>query len=69
MTQVTHKDIKACRLCVPGARRWFKRHGLDWGVFVSEGMPAEVLLGTGDGLAERVVAAAIKREADSELRG
>lgn len=41
--------------CGRGARVWFARHGLDWGDFVRDGLPASVLEATGDALAQRVV--------------
>lgn len=41
--------------CGRGTRVWFRRHGLDWGAFVRNGIPASVLLATGDALALRVV--------------
>ena len=42
--------------CRSGAREWFQRHGLDWRDFVQNGIPAETLEATGDGLALAVVA-------------
>lgn len=60
---VRAEDIRAARLCFPGARPWFRRHGLDWQAFLAEGLPAEVLAATGDALALRVIAEAEKRAA------
>lgn len=37
--------------CARGARAWFQRHNLDWFVFLREGIPAETLEATGDGMA------------------
>lgn len=42
--------------CGRGARAWFARHNLDWSDFVLHGLPASVLLATGDALAQQVVA-------------
>lgn len=42
--------------CRDGARRWCRQHGVDWQQFVREGIPAETLEATGDGLALAVVA-------------
>ena len=42
--------------CVPGARAWAKRYGLDWRRFMREGLPEEELLATGDAFALAVVA-------------
>ena len=63
---VRAEDIRAARLCFQGARPWFRRHGLDWQAFLSEGLPAEVLAATGDALALRVIAEAEKRAARTE---
>lgn len=41
--------------CRGGARTWFRAHGLDWGAFVRDGIPAERLEATGDGLAIALV--------------
>lgn len=62
MTRVTIQDLRASRLCFQGARPWFARHGLDWQVFLREGLEAEVLAATGDALALRVIAIAEARE-------
>lgn len=63
MTRVTIQDLRASRLCFQGARPWFARHGLDWQVFLRDGLEAEVLAATGDALALRVIAVAEAREA------
>lgn len=63
MTRVTIQDLRASRLCFQGARPWFARRGLDWQVFLREGLDAEVLAATGDALAFRVIAVAEAREA------
>lgn len=41
--------------CLPKARTWFKRHGLDFRDFLDNGIPAETLLATGDGMAQALV--------------
>jgi len=41
--------------CVPGARKWFAQHGLDFRAFARDGIDAELLLATGDALAQRLV--------------
>ena len=41
--------------CGRGARAFFARHGLDWSAFVRDGLPASVLLATGDAMARRLV--------------
>jgi hypothetical protein len=42
---------KRTGFCARGARAWFERHELDWGDFVRNGIDAQRLLDTGDGLA------------------
>ena len=58
MTQVYMRHIRAALLCSRGTRGFFRRHGLDWGRFLAEGIPAEKLSATGDAMALRVVAIA-----------
>ena len=41
--------------CSRGARAWFDRHGLSMREFVHHGIDEEVLLATGDGMAEALV--------------
>lgn len=43
------------RLCVPGARIWFKEHDLDFRDFLRNGIDEEILLATGDAFALAVV--------------
>lgn len=43
------------RLCVHGARRWFKDHDLDFADFLKNGIDEEILLATGDAFAIAVV--------------
>lgn len=41
--------------CRSGARNWFRSNGIDWRSFVKDGVPAETLEATGDGLALALV--------------
>ena len=52
---VTMRHIRAAKICADGARTFFKRHGIDWTAFLSDGVPEETLLQTGDAQAARVV--------------
>lgn len=52
---VTMRHVRAAKMCARGARGWFARHGLDYGRFLREGLPADQLLATGCALAKRVV--------------
>ena len=58
---VTHGDMRSLGYCNRGAREWFARHQLDWSQFIDQGLPAPLLLATGDSMAEEVVAAARAR--------
>lgn len=58
---VTHADMRSLGYCNRGAQEWFARHGLDWSRFIDEGLPADVLLATGDSMAQDVVQVAIQR--------
>lgn len=49
------RHIRAAKLCTRGARAWFEKHNINWTEFLSKGVPANVLLATGDSLAKRVV--------------
>ncbi len=60
MSEVTslrcyRKHLRTAKICGDGARGWWKRHGLNWSDFLSNGIPAQVLLDTGDPFALRVV--------------
>jgi hypothetical protein len=58
---VTHADMRSLGYCNRGAREWFARQGLDWSCFIDEGLPAEVLLATGESMARDVVKVAYRR--------
>lgn len=52
---VTIAHVRAAGLCVHGTRTWFARQGLDFRAFLAQGLPASILLATGDAMAARVV--------------
>jgi hypothetical protein len=52
---VTIAHVRAAGLCVHGTRTWFARQGLDFRAFLARGLPASILLATGDAMAARVV--------------
>lgn len=60
---VTIAHVRAAGLCVHGTRTWFARQGLDFRDFLARGLPASVLLATGDAMAQRVVEVA-RRDAE-----
>lgn len=55
---VTLRDMRACKICSPGAREFCKRHNINWTKFITEGIPEEVLIATGDAMAMKMVEAA-----------
>lgn len=52
---VTMAHVRQARMCSRGARAFFRRHGLDWRLFLTQGLPASVIAATGDAMALRVV--------------
>lgn len=48
---VRHIRVQNLRYCSRGSRLWFKLHNLDWADFVTNGLPEEILINTGDAMA------------------
>lgn len=61
---ITFDDLARAGYCASGARRWFEANNLDFRDFIANGIDADVLLATGDALAERVVA--LKQERNNQ---
>ena len=61
MTRVRVQDLRVARLCMTGARLWFRRQGFDWQDFLDNGIEADKLLAAGEALAEPVIAIAKAR--------
>ena len=61
-TMVRMEHIRAAKMCSGGTRAFFERHGLDWSAFLRDGIDAEELLATGDGMAKQVVEVARGRK-------
>ncbi|URA07011.1 hypothetical protein P9A47_gp43 [Xanthomonas phage Elanor] len=59
---VRMEHIRAAKMCSGGTRSFFERHGLDWSAFLQDGIDAEKLLATGDGMAKQVVEVARGRK-------
>jgi len=59
---ITLKHARARGHCTRGMRDFFKREGLDWNKFISEGLPEEVLLATDNANVKKVVEYAHGRE-------
>lgn len=49
------RDLRAIGLCSAGARKFAKKHNIDWSRFLSEGIEDQELLNTNDGMAKWVV--------------
>lgn len=63
---VTITDVRKAGFCARGARTWFTKRGFDFKAFLSNGLPAETLLSTGDAFAAIVVdVARVRTEAES----
>lgn len=62
---VRMKHLRAAGMCNREPRIWFKRQGLSWSDFITNGIPASILIETGDGLAAKVVEIA-RQEAANE---
>lgn len=60
---VTITDIRLAGHCVSGTREWFNAYDLDFRDFIRNGMDSDILLATGDGLAQQVIERKIEREA------
>lgn len=60
------KHLRAVGICNREPRIWCKQQGISWSQFVTEGLPEEVLIDTGDPMALKVVAAAHQAEGDVE---
>lgn len=63
------EDVRAVPLCTRGARRWFDGYGLDFRDFLINGIAAETLAALDDALANRVIAAAEARAAETRNDG
>jgi hypothetical protein len=59
--RVIHADIAAIKFCNRGARMFFDRHGLDWGLFMREGIDADVLAKLGDEMGLKAIQQAKRR--------
>jgi len=45
------KHVRAAKMCMKGMRAWFEHHGLPLDEFRRNGLPVEVIEGTGDAMA------------------
>lgn len=66
--KITVDDMGSMRYCARGSRAFAKKHGLDFRKFIEEGIDADELVATGDGMAIELVER-IKRERGLDGRG
>lgn len=55
IVKLEHMRAPGLNYCSRGARSFFQIHNLDWQRFITEGLPEEQLLATGDAMAIAVV--------------
>lgn len=53
--KITMRDLRACKMCSRGARKFFERHNLDWHDFIRNGVDCDVIAQTKDTMAMKVV--------------
>jgi hypothetical protein len=58
------RHVRAADICAPGARWFFRKHGLSWRDFLSAGIPVSKLEEIGDPIALRAADKAMKEHAD-----
>lgn len=49
------EHVRQAKMCASGARAFFKRYNLDWNKFLTEGLPEEDIIATGDAMGLDVV--------------
>ena len=52
---ITPRDLIGCGFCARGQKDWFQNNKLDFKNFLANGITANQLLATGDGLAVKAV--------------
>ena len=59
--KVTHADCKECGFCNHGLRMMAKNNGIDWWIFLQNGVDVEILANWDDENANRAIAVAKAR--------
>lgn len=54
------RDVRRAKMCANGTRGWFEQLGLDYGKFLAEGAPIELVETIDDEMARQVCAIARK---------
>lgn len=66
MVIVKHQDMRNLQYCNRGARLFCSQHGINWELFLQQGIDSDILLAIGDDdMINRLVAEA-KRRTESE---
>lgn len=52
---IRSRELVQCGMCTKGQKQWFEERGLDFRDFLKNGIAADTLLATGDGLATKAV--------------
>jgi hypothetical protein len=60
--KILHVDLTALRYCNRGSRQFFERHGLNWALFLQEGVDMEAVEKIDDEMAKAVVRQAKLRQ-------
>lgn len=58
---ITMDDVRASFKCAAGARNWAARHGHDYGGFLDTGIPAALLIASGEPQAIQIVLDKVRR--------
>lgn len=70
MAIVKMVDVRAGDYCSRGAREWFTQRGLDWGLFLKQGIDAEQLRSFGDdAMVDTIIQYAEARECQENQAG
>lgn len=62
--RVYMRHVRSAQLCARGSREFFRKHGLDWNDFLTNGIPVSKLEEIGDPIALRAAHEAIEEEAN-----
>lgn len=63
---VTIEHVVQAKLCTRGARQWFAHNNLDFRDFLTKGLPASVIEGTGDAFGIQVAKIARDEAAEEQ---
>ncbi len=64
--KITLVDVRALQYCNSGVREFCKKHGIDYSLFIKNGINANELQATNDAMAVALIEHAKQREANCE---